>query len=257
MSSKIDDPLDASFEAWPEEPEGWDKKSRELALRFSGLYLASAAVLKILKDQFLPESRIGRIKYSFDGMVLKLKAMESEYADEREKLKQVQARIEGPQFQQAVAAACEEAARATDEKKIQRFAAVLAGSLIPNEWANSGDDLAAMIRDVGQLGEQDILALDILETAFRPTYGANPNLTGTNQFVEHLNDLTQAVHVHKIHLDDFYGTCLRLSGFGLATEDRPAVRPNGERCFRLTRRGLALLDYLKLGAERKQSQSPG
>jgi hypothetical protein len=54
MTSRIDDPIDASFEAFPEEPEGLGRKFGELALNFSGLVFPPAAVLKILTDQFLP-----------------------------------------------------------------------------------------------------------------------------------------------------------------------------------------------------------
>ncbi len=198
MSPKIDDPLEASLEAWPEEPEGWDKKGRELALTFSGLCFTPAAVLKILKDQFLSANRVGRIQYLLDGLVLKLKAIDSELADAREKQKEVQARIEGSQFQEAVAAACEETVRVTDQRKIQRLAAVLAGSLSPGQWADPKADLAAMIRDIAQLGDQDIHALDLLKAIFASTVAHLPNLNDQNQFTERMQDYRTAIAQAKI-----------------------------------------------------------
>lgn len=38
---KIDDPVDASFEAWPEEPRDLGQKAGDLALSFSGLDLST------------------------------------------------------------------------------------------------------------------------------------------------------------------------------------------------------------------------
>jgi len=67
MSGRIDDPSDASSEMWPEDAEGLVSKFGELALSFLGLAFTPAAVLKILKDQFLSANRIGRIKYLFNG----------------------------------------------------------------------------------------------------------------------------------------------------------------------------------------------
>jgi hypothetical protein len=36
MSGKIEDPVDTSINAWPEQPKGWDQKLPELALSASG-----------------------------------------------------------------------------------------------------------------------------------------------------------------------------------------------------------------------------
>lgn len=257
MSDEIDDPIDASFEAFPEEPEGLGKTFGELALSFAGLVFPPAAVLKILTDQFLSANRFKRIDYLLRVMSMGLKGLESEVGADREKMKEIQAQIESPRFQEAVSTACEEAARASSTKKVERLAAVLTGSLSPSQWADPNADLAAMIRDVAELGEQDIRALGILKVTFASVVNHAPNLNDPNAFTERMQDYRTAIAQAQIQPEDFYASCARLNGFGLAIE---VVRNNSrmqlhEYCFRPTRRGLALLECLeRFGSDKKRTQ---
>ena len=61
------------------------------------------------------------------------------------------------------------------------------------------------------------------------------NNVGLDRIVEKENDR-----------DEFYSTCGRLIGFGLAVEEQWPMNHTQplERCIRPTRRGLALLGYL-------------
>jgi hypothetical protein len=246
MSDNIDNPVEASFEAWPEEREGLGVKFAKLALSGGALSWTPAAILKILLDQFGEANRGGRIQYLLDGIRAGFQVLESQIGADREKVDQVQARIDSPQFQQAVAAACEEAARATDEKKIQRLAAVLTGSITPSQWADPKADLAAMIRDIAELGTRDVEALDVLRTTFRDVVIHHPKLDDPNAFTEGMDSYRTAINLNGFKPEDFYAHCARLAGFGLAIEvvrNISRMHPN-EYCFRPTRRGLALLDYL-------------
>jgi hypothetical protein len=92
--------------------------------------------------------------------------VETKCAGSREKLASIQARLEEPAFQRAVATACEEAARSSDFERIKRFALVLAGSPTPGKWSTDGDDIATFIRDLSQLGERDVQVLEALSMAF-------------------------------------------------------------------------------------------
>jgi hypothetical protein len=83
---KIDDPVDASFEAWPEEPGGLGIKANELALSFGGLMFPPAKVWKIMKDQFAGQNRFARIEYLFNGIRIGLKVLESENSSDRDVL---------------------------------------------------------------------------------------------------------------------------------------------------------------------------
>ncbi len=161
MTGKIDDPVDASFEAWPEDSGDLGKKASDLALSIGGLAFTPAKIVKILIDQFASPSRFDRIEYLLKAFRLKLNILDSQNAGSRERVTAVEQKLESPQFSEAVSAACEEAARATNAKKIEQLASVLVGSLTPNEWADPGEDIALMIRDIAQLGEKDVKVLVI------------------------------------------------------------------------------------------------
>jgi hypothetical protein len=247
MSGKIDDPIDTSFDAYPEEPEGLGEKFAKLALSVSSLIFPPAAILKILTDQFLPNNRFERIQYLLRALSLGIKALESQVGTNQEKMKEVQARIEEPRFQEAVAAACEEAARATGTKKVERLVAGLMGSLSPGQWADPHADLGAMIRDLAQLGDQDVRALGILRAAFSAVISSLPNLNDPNRFTQQMQDYRTAIAQAQIQPEDFYASCARLSGFGLAIEvlRNPSKMELYEYCYRPTRRGIALLESLE------------
>ena len=263
MSGRIDDPVDASFEAWPENHESPGEAYGELALKFSALVFTPARVLNILKDRFFPSSRVARVVYLLDGMRLKLDRLESETRSKfavsetglHEAMKKLQLEIEGPAFEAAVAIACEEAARAIDLGKVEQFSSILVGALAPDPWFGLEEDIARMIRDIAQLGEIDIFVLRELETTFQGAGGPNHNLV--NDYTERMPQLRQTIARSKLHPDDFYAVCSRLAGFGFALqEERNNSRTDlPERCFRPTHRGKTLLSYLK--SVDKTSQQKG
>jgi len=248
MSGKIDDPVDASFQAFPEAPEGMGRKFAELALSFAGLIFPPAVLLKILTDQFSAPNRFKRIDYLLQALNLSLKQLESQVGEDREKTRAVQARIESPRFQEAVAMACEESSRATTTKKVERMAEVLAGSLTPTRWSPNDEDVAALIRDLAQLSDRDIQVLEKLSTAFGGLM-LNDSAWLDNLFTDNNSALERIIR-EQGDRDEFYSTCGRLIGFGLAVDVTWPVnrtQPH-ERCIRPTRRGLALLAYLKIFA---------
>jgi hypothetical protein len=160
-------------------------------------------------------------------------------------MKEIQDRIEGPRFQEAVAVACEEAARATSVKKVELLAQVATGSLIPTRWSPKDEDVATLIRDLAQLGDRDIDVLQKLSLAFGGLMLNNPSFN-SNTFTDNNEALDKIVR-EESDSDEFYSTCGRLIGFGLAIEEQwPRMHTQAhERCVRPTRRGLALLGYLK------------
>jgi hypothetical protein len=254
---RIDDPVDASFEAWPDESGATGRSFGELALSFSGLVFPPAKILGILKDRFLPSSRFARIEYLLEGIRLKLASLESEIKSKsntvetqttriREDLAALQSRIESVEFEGAVSVSCEEAVRAPDFLKIDQFVSILVGSLTANDWEQPDAEIRTMVRDVAQLGEQDIRVLDMLGAVFLRVMFGNYQLNDPNPFTEKMEAIRNAIVRTGLHRDDFYSTCSRLAGFGLAIEElRNTGRMNPtDRCFRPTRRGMALLTYL-------------
>jgi len=243
---KIDDVVDASFEQWQEESKGIGAKASELALTFSGLVFDPAKIFKILKDQFASPNRFARIDYLLNGLRLGVKALQTENASNKERLSALEQKFGSSQFAAAVSAACEEATRATSEKKIQELAAVLVGSIAGSEWADPNEDVAVLIRGIAQLGERDLKVFGILGRTHATAIKAAPNLYEPDAFSRETAALMRDVRESGIHSDDFLSTCERLRGFGLAAEvlrNTAHMAPH-DYCYRPTRRGLAVLDYL-------------
>lgn len=246
MSEKIN-PTDTSLEPISLEPEGLGSKFGTAALSIAGFAFWPAGLAAIIKNQFADAERLNRIVFVAQAIDTNFKRLQSQISADREKLKELQARLDAPRFQEAVGTACEEAARTTSTKKIERMIAVLTGSLEPSQWADPDADLAATIRDIAQLGEQDIYALRLLKTAFRDVIRHLPNLNDPNAFTERVEDYRTTITLAKIDPEDFYAACARLNGFGLALEvvrNVSRMHPH-EHLFRPTRRGLALLDCLE------------
>jgi hypothetical protein len=104
------------------------------------------------------------------------------------------------------------------------------------------------IRTVAQLGERDIQALNILYSsgAIRALMESYSNLHDPNPFINAWADVARAAAEAGLALDDFYSSCKRLEGFGLAIElpRNPSRLAPGEYSFRPTRRGEKLLTLL-------------
>jgi hypothetical protein len=245
----MDDPVEASFEAWPRESAHLGERLSNLALSFAGIKFVYPKLLQIFRDQFFSGSRFERIEYLFTGIRLGFQRMQSEHGEVGEWVKAINARLEGEPFREAVAVACEEAVRTVGNRKIEQMAAVLVGSLDPTAttWASTDDDIATMIRDLAQLGDRDVQVLGILATVHASAISHMPGLQDPHQFSKEAPALKAAIASSGIHHDDFLSTCERLRGFGLGAE---VLRNNSHMgpedfCYRPTRRGLLLLDYLK------------
>jgi hypothetical protein len=256
---KIDDPVDASYSAWPEEPGGIAQKSTELSLTFGGLAFGPAKVLKILRDQFASSNRFARVIYLLDGFRLGLKALQAENASDRERLNTLEQRLGTPQFAAAISTGCEEAIRATSEKKIQQLAAVLVGAIAGSAWADPAEDLAALIRDIAQLGDRDLKVLRILAQTHASAIKSAPDLYEPDAFSRETAALMRDVRESGSHSDDFLSTCERLRGFGLAADvlrNIAHMAPH-DYCYRPTRRGLAILEYLVATRNEGQENAQG
>lgn len=248
-AGKMDDPVEASFDAWPSDSPHLGERLSNLTLSVAGIKFIPLKLAQILRDQFASGSRFQRIEYLFNALRLGFHRMELEMGEVAEKVKVVNERVEGERFREALSVACEEAARAVNKERIEQMADLLLGyaSPTPSEWATHDDDIATMIRDVARLGGQDIEVLRILATVHSAAISYAPNLHDSNQFSKETPNLMRAVGVAKIHRDDFLSTCERLRGFGFVAEVLRNTSHMGPQdfCYRPTRRGLVLLDYLQ------------
>ena len=242
-SGKIDDPWEASRQAWQAER---DNEPQEAALGILNLLGPVADVVKAVRERFRSANREGRVEYLFRALDLKFKQIDKKFSSSDSELSKVRERITSSEFHEGAEAAAEEAVRAESRKKIDRFAAVLAGSVEPNQWADAKQDIATMIRDLAQLGDRDIEALSILASVHASAISHMPNLQSPDWFSKETPALKHAIANSGIHPDDFLSTCERLRGFGLAADVLRNTSHMGAEdfCYRPTRRGLLLLECL-------------
>jgi hypothetical protein len=253
--SRFDDPLENSELVWPDEAEN---EFGELALGVSSALFPPAAVFKAFKDRFDQRNREGRAKYFFKALVLKLRALEREVAASTAKLIEIQQRTESHEYKEAIYVAAEESIRTASSQKVHEFVAVLVGSLTVNQWAEPNEDIAAMIRDIAQLGERDLKVLSMLEAVHASAISTAPNLYEPDAFSRETAALMRDVKSSGIHSDDFLSTCERLRGFGLAAEvlrNTSHMAPH-DYCYRPTRRGLAVLSYLSAATGGSTAAAP-
>jgi hypothetical protein len=243
-SGKIDDPWEASRRAWPAER---DSEAADSALAVSGLLSPFLDVAARVRESFRATEGMRRIGYLFRAIDLKFEELDKTCESNEAELSSIKEKIASPEFREAVQMAAEEAVRAESVRKVDRFAAVLTGSVTPAEWADPKQDIATMIRDLAQLGDRDIEVLGILAAAHASAISHRPNLQNPDAFSRETPRLKTAIAESGIHPDDFLSTCERIRGFGFAAE---VLRNNSHMgpqdfCYRPTRRGLALLDYLR------------
>jgi hypothetical protein len=243
-SGRMDDPWKASRQAWPTEPES---EVADSALAVSVLLSPFLDVVARVRESFRTGQRSRQIEYLFDAIDLKFKELDKAFGANEAEVSRIKERIASPEFQEAAQMAAEEAVRAESVRKVDRFAAVLAGSVTPPEWADPKQDIATLISDLAQLGDRDIEVLGILATVHASAISHMPNLQNPDAFSRETPRLKTAIAESAIHPDDFLSTCERLRGFGLGADVLRNTSHMGPEdfCYRPTRRGLLLLDYLK------------
>lgn len=241
---RIDDPLDAAFSQSREEPEN---VAGELAVKIAGQLFLPLGIANTLREHFSQRNRERRVWEVLKALKAELDRLARESKNDHNRIGVLEARVTSQMFTEAILVAAEEAVRAASDAKLQRIATVLARGADPGiEISADEDDLASFVRDIGQLSESDIRILQILHSTFADVLKTYRNLNDPNPFTERAGELLKKVDESKIHRDDFYSSCKRLEGFGLAIEvlrNISRMAP-GDHCFRPTRRGLKLLSLL-------------
>jgi hypothetical protein len=240
---RIDDPLEASFAAWPEEESG---PATEAALTVGEILSDYFGIAAVIRDRFVSKNRAQRVIYLLQGVRLKFLEMEKRIGDVEDQVKAVKAKIAAPEFQEAAAVAAEEAARAVSSQKIDQFTSILVASIDPAITELSSADAATLIRDVAQLGGTDLKILNLLESAYFQLFTMYPNVHDPNVFTEDFDKFKNAILLSGLHAEEFKSLCDRLQGFGLASEvlRNPSRMSPSDFCYRPTRRGLKLLKLL-------------
>jgi len=87
---KIDSPVDAAFEAWPDKPGDVGEKAKEVALAVGGAFFPPLEVFRILKEQLSIEERFARVEYLFGAVRTQIGMIESESKKDRDRLQALQ-----------------------------------------------------------------------------------------------------------------------------------------------------------------------
>lgn len=241
---RMDDPLDASYGAWPDELE---HQLTDVALATMAPFLTPAHLLHALGGLFSTKSRTDRILYLLAGFRLKVREQDSRIGMLEVDRKSEGVKLDSPQFKEALFLSMEEASRTLNQRKVDRYASILAHSVaVPEQQIDSSMDLSTLIRDVAQLTDDDIRVLGLLRSVYAGVIAHQPNMHDPNAFTEKMDELRHAITDSHLHPDDFRAICERLAGFGLATEVlRNSSRMNlNDFCYRPTRRGMRLLELL-------------
>jgi len=249
--SAIDDPVEATLSQYPKAEQTLPKKIVETTLDLFALVDKRIKVINTIRSRILGDHGRERVEALLDALCKEIKRVgeqtQKKYEDQQREIELLKEKLDSPEFIEAMVVAADEVQRTMSESKVIRLAMVLSNGLFSDdEDVVAGDDLAAYIRDLASLGEFDIQALSFLFDVYKDTIRSRPDMADPNDFTFLMGSYTRGIKEQKIDPDDFFSRCLRLSGFGLATEvQRNQFRMSlQDHCFRPTKRGLRLLKLL-------------
>jgi len=236
---KIDDQFDAAKSQYPEPP---DNVVGELALRIGGAVIPLIGLVNSVRDYYSQKAVQQRLNALTEAVNDKVNATNSD-------VDAIKAMLDSGQFAEGIRLAIEETWRTTDAEKVKRFGAILGNLLAAIGNSDSPQDAAEFIRTVSQLSDRDIQVLDLLCSNSVHLLASYPNLHDPNPFSDAWSTAVRMADEAKLARDDFYSSCKRLEGFGLAIElpRNPSRLSPGDYSFRPTRRGEKLYFLLKDG----------
>ena len=216
-------------------------------LQAGGLFSPVIAVLAAVKGAVDISQVKARIWAAINSLCDELEKIRDRWPTDAES-----ALKESVWFKKAVQVLMEESLRAPSEERAVLLARAAAHGCFPNhENKHRQEDLASYIRDLAQLGEDDIQMLRLLCDAYKDVFRNDPNLRDANRFTQHNDSFKHAAERLGVHPDDRLALGARLSGFGLAFEGVAQVEGH---FFRPTRRGFYLLSLLKAAETPKGKQ---
>ncbi len=138
------------------------------------------------------------------------------------------------------------------EKKARRFAAVLADTLVSTPDEQGVEDAAYFIRAIDELSEDDIKVLGHLYEHQKDLVHEKHQVDYNSFFNNHRNEkLLRSVGSLGMTMEDFYGRCGRLNGYGLALPlERNTNFDPSEFAFRITWLGKKLIEMLARSSNR-------
>jgi hypothetical protein len=230
----IDDPYEAIEKQYKDEADPLFEKIMEVVGQFEPF----TGAVNFIRKQFSKEAAVARISALLQQLV-------SDIQRDQKAIEKINRKMESPEAAETMLAAINETIRTTDLEKIKRFAAIL-GYTFTSERRTSWDDAAAYIRDIAQLGDRDIQALQILYSVQKDLFLGRNLALKPNSYTEKNNEVLKLADESGMPRDEFYSRCSRLNGFGLAIEvqrNEARIAPE-DHCFRITTRGRELTSII-------------
>jgi hypothetical protein len=204
-------------------------------------------------DHFQKPSVNERIAAMFQLLVQETEHLES-------KMDRVSAsKVSADDLQEAIQLAIRHDAQEFNDRKRERYVKLIGNSLRSQKHVQ---DIMTFVQTIEQLGEGDVVVLKALNRVMNKEgdWKKQDNPTGPiwkihpNVFIQRAQELAvqiaaalgQPTDGNTFPREDGYEICTRLQGFGLAHEIEVSPRevPISNYCFRLSNRGLMLLNLL-------------
>lgn len=242
---KSDDPVEQARSQFVEKPAvSVSDNIKGLVKKYTNKYLP---VIGPAMEYFQSKEQKEK-QEAFNDLVLDLLAAQGKTVDE------VIERIKSGESIQVVALAVERIFWGASEKKVRRFAAVVADELSRDPNSQKTEDAVFFIRALDELSEDDIKVLKHLYN-HQKNRVAEHHAMDYNSFFQN-NEMRKMVEDAAnlgVQMDEFYARCSRLSGYGLAL---PLDKSHGSMgnpdlfAFRMTLLGKRLVDMLvNIGGE--------
>ena len=152
--SSIDDPIEAVRMQHREQPD----KILDIILEIAGKLDPFTGVVSTIKKHFSQKEAAERVMALFKAHELVIRGLGKD-------IKDLEDRLQSPEYIEALIVAVHESLRTSNLRKVQRFASILGYELALGKASlRTWEDAAAFIRDLAELGEADIQALKILDS---------------------------------------------------------------------------------------------
>lgn len=193
---------------------------------------------------------------AFNELVLDLLAAQGKTIVEK-----VIERIRSGESIQVIALAVERIFWGASNKKMKRFAAVVADELSRDPDSQKTEDAVSFIRALDELSEDDIRVLKHLYVHQSHILRENHALTYNEFFNDDaMRNMLMDARNLGMQMDEFYARLHRLSGYGLALpldKDHGSMGNPDDFAFRMTLLGRRLVDMLiKVGGETTDVKKP-
>ncbi len=173
--SQIDDPIEAVKQQYPEGSAG----PISVMLDVLGPMYPFVGVVNVFRrfaSQAETNARVRALFEAFEGYIRD--------HDKRIEALELEKQLETPQAKEAVITAVTEALLSPDLNKIKRFAAILGHQFIVNGSKTQWQNAATYIRELSQLGDDDVQALRILHQFQRGAFIGHEQKPDQPQFAQ-------------------------------------------------------------------------